>query len=294
MFSNLHFLYVDIGTIQRNICSKIINLNGGKVLKRSIIPKRFKKSQPYSDLDSNLTHILIENKNLKKVDIFNLLYCTGISSRVKIIHWSWIEACSIHNTLCSTSGYEIGSLGTKPIGTSVTFLPAVTLTPAILTPVLPPAPAPIPVPIPTTTVSNLDPVAKGTKRKIGDISNTTAPTPIIVAPTTVPTTATTAPVATLPPPPPPPAASSSSGSSKVSKSGDIDCIDAAHTPYSGMIDPLGGGWFLLHNILDGDRTPSLLFKFSTTVRKCSTVIGFDMDSTLIVTKSGNFSTKILL
>jgi hypothetical protein len=60
---------------------------------------------------------------------------------------------------------------------------------------------------------------------------------------------------------------------------------------------LSGDWHLIRGLIDKKMKPSALFKFSSDVRArtdCAGVLAFDMDGTLITTKSGQYSAQILL
>jgi hypothetical protein len=66
----------------------------------------------------------------------------------------------------------------------------------------------------------------------------------------------------------------------------ISCTDLASMTFEGHLESLENNWYLLHNLIDGNSIPSLLFRFSNERRDCHQVIGFDMDGTIITTKSG--------
>lgn len=53
-------------------------------------------------------------------------------------------------------------------------------------------------------------------------------------------------------------------------------------------ESLGNGWYVLHSMIENQLRPSLLFKYgsSSESRHCVDVLGFDMDGTIITTRSG--------
>lgn len=255
MFHNLFFLYgKGLNLVTRQVCKKIIEKYGGQVTKRSKYPVRFQKASGYSTLDGTITHILVNDRNIGEADLFNYLECHGLPPHVKVVHWSWLEACVQAKGLCDTTAFHPPKFSNKRGVKRSYDSTSVTATNAI------------PPPLSTTFVP---PVATGYTPPITSILNLPTST------TPIPTTSIT----TLPTP--------TIAAPKRGKGCGIDCIDTtSHSFASGMIQSMGNGWFLLHNTIDGDRTPSLLFKFSPVQRQCSSVVGFDMDGTIITTKSG--------
>jgi DNA 3'-phosphatase len=77
-----------------------------------------------------------------------------------------------------------------------------------------------------------------------------------------------------------------SNRSKQSRVSEIRAMDLSTATFGEDCHELGNGWHLLHNFLDGQMIPSLLFRFAAEVRDCHRVVGFDMDGTIITTKSG--------
>jgi hypothetical protein len=53
-----------------------------------------------------------------------------------------------------------------------------------------------------------------------------------------------------------------------------------------LVKDEGNGWKILYNTLNDKRVPSVLFKLSSPPRDVTEVLAFDMDSTIIITKSG--------
>jgi hypothetical protein len=81
--------------------------------------------------------------------------------------------------------------------------------------------------------------------------------------------------------------------SKQSRRSEIEVNDLSTKEFEGECQDMGNRWHLLHNYIDGQFIPSLLFRFSPEVKRCNQVIGFDMDGTIITTKSGVYFSPIL-
>jgi hypothetical protein len=282
MFANLGFLFGQgLGVAPRNVCANTIELHGGKLLKRPKYPARFKKAQAYTPLDSAVTHILVDDQNIRHADLCNYFHSIGIPPTVKIVHWHWLRDCVTATHLCDTSLYELGKSnnsatkkGTKracPSSSASTFS-SFASAPPIATP-------------PSSNISFAfnfgKPQASASTSFSSSLANiSAAPTPTQPAPIPIAVTAPAIPVTT---------------SSKRGKTSAIDCLDAHNTSFSSpTFQSMGNGWFLLHNMIDGKQTPSLLFKFSPVQKSCTSVVGFDMDGTIITTKSGLSPILLLL
>lgn len=260
MFNNLEFLFSKgVNNVIRNVCCSIIQTNGGKISKRTKYPATFKKVQAYTPLSDTLTHILVNDQNIREADLCNYFNSIGIPPKVKIVHWSWLEACVQAKTLCDTLPFQVANSslssnrGVKRSHNSTTSV-ATTSSTSFVTQVpvsFYTAPLPVFPPVFPPTTPSLPPAPVAT-------SVPSSTVPVVVA----------APL-------------------KRGKTSDIDCNDLSSQAFaSTSIQSMGNGWFLLHNTIDGDRTPSLLFKFSPVQRQCTSVVGFDMDGTIITTKSG--------
>jgi DNA 3'-phosphatase len=217
-------------------------------MKRALYPPRFKKPQSYTPLPDSLTHILVNARDLKESDVCNYFHSIGLPASAEVVHWSWLEACVVAQNLCESSPFRVlgSALNKRGVKRSHT-----------------PAPAPFtsssPISLPTSFTFTPPAVASAACPAPSALS---APVPAAVAPAPV-------------------------HLAKRGKTSDIDCLDAFKTNYpSPTTISMGNGWFLLHNTIDGNSIPSLLFKFSPIQRQCTSVVGFDMDGTIITTKSG--------
>jgi hypothetical protein len=77
---------------------------------------------------------------------------------------------------------------------------------------------------------------------------------------------------------------------KQSRRSEIEVNDISTRDFEANCQEMGNGWYLVRSYIDGEMIPSLLFRFSPEVRRrCNQVIGFDMDGTIITTKSGKFN-----
>jgi DNA 3'-phosphatase len=268
MFANKEFLFgKGVGSVARKVCTKIILANGGRIFKRAVYPARFKKPQAYSQLPDSLTHILVNDRDIKEVDLCNHFYSIGIPSTTEVVHWSWLEACVLAQSFCDSTPFRVQSSTLNKRGVKRSHNLTAPAAPALLAK--------------ATNLSSY--LAGGSPFAFGFA----APPPIVPAPAPAPAPASIA--AHVPPPPivPISAPAAAVNPTKRGKANDIDCLDAFNTSFnSTTTQSMGNGWFLLHNTIDGDRTPSLLFKFSPVQQQCTTVVGFDMDGTIITTKSG--------
>lgn len=215
MFEGIQAIFTGgISNARISIFTNILIKNNGNVIKRIKTASLFKKMKKITSLDENLTHIIVENRNLTYAELCHQLDCHEIPNHIKIIHCSWIEQCAKNKCLLDPIEYEVNLSMNEEKNTTEE----------------------------KSEIPNL-------KRDISDDSE-------------------------------------GQNSSKYSRRSDIEVLNISGQSYGEECHDMGNGWHLLHNIIDGQRIPSLLFRFSEQSRICSRIVGFDMDGTLISTKSG--------